>query len=78
MDKQATTKERHSMEKDKTLVALLRELKAEQAIPYEEIARGIGVSLSTVQKWFADEVSPSKMARPLIIFYLKRQGKSIA
>ena len=52
----------------------LRELRKEMGWAQEDVARDIGVSLSTVQRWEGREVKPNRLARKALTKLFQKAG----
>ena len=52
----------------------VKELRRKKGWVQEDLAREIGVSLSTVQRWEAKEVNPTRLARRELKRLFKRAG----
>jgi len=60
----------------KQLSQKLKELRKKMGWVQEDLAREIGVSLSTVQRWESKEVNPTRLARRELTRLLKKAGIS--
>ena len=58
----------------KQLSQKLKELRKKMGWVQEDLAREIGVSLSTVQRWDSKEVNPTRLARRELTRLLKKAG----
>jgi len=54
----------------------VKELRKKRGWAQEDMAREIGVSLSTVQRWESKEVNPSRLARRELARIFKEAGIS--
>jgi ribosome-binding protein aMBF1 (putative translation factor) len=52
----------------------VKELRRKKGWAQEDLARKVGVSLSTVQRWEAKEVSPTRLARRELTKLFKAAG----
>jgi DNA-binding transcriptional regulator YiaG len=52
----------------------IRTLRTALGLTQEELARQIDVSLATVQRWEADKVVPSRLARKELVRLFKKAG----
>ena len=56
------------------LLEKVKELRRKKRWSQEDLAREIGVSLSTVQRWESKEVNPTRLARRELERLFKRAG----
>ncbi len=66
------------MKNDQDLATLLKEVRKQLALSQEDLARELGVSFATVNRWENGKSKPSKLARAQFDnFYARmiRQGK---
>ncbi len=65
-------------QKERKLQALLKSIRGQLHISQEDLARELGVSFATVNRWENGQAMPSKLARAQLDAFctrLKRQGK---
>ena len=63
---------------DQDLIALLKEVRKQLALSQEDLARKLGVSFATVNRWENGKSKPSKLARAQFDNFcakMTRQGK---
>ena len=63
---------------DPDLPALLKEIRRQLALSQEDLARELGVSFATVNRWENGQVKPSKLAKAQLDNFcakMIRQGK---
>ncbi len=66
------------MKNDQDLAALLKEVRKQLALSQEDLARELGVSFATVNRWENEKSKPSKLARAQFDNFcakMIRQGK---
>ena len=56
------------------LIEHLKRLKKEKDLTFLQMAIDIGVTPDTVMRWWRGERKPSRMAKRLIISYLRKHG----
>ena len=56
--------------------ALLRELRRQLGISQEDLARELGVSFNSINRWENGKVSPSKLARTQLETFIEKMASN--
>ena len=68
-------KERMMHQDEKSIPALVKEVRRQLALSQEDLARELGISFATVNRWENGQVKPSKLAKAQFDAFCARMTK---
>ena len=63
------------MDKDRSFSALVKEIRRQLALSQEDLARQLGVSYATVNRWENGLSKPSKLAKAQLVAFCEKMTK---